>query len=106
MVQSNPLIDRHRAALQSLCREYGVTRLELFGSATTAAFDPDRSDLDFIVEFPPDYDYGPWLTRFFEFQEHLASLFRRSIDLIMAGAIRKPRFIQSVNETRQLLYAA
>ena len=102
----NPLIERHRDAIRELCRDYGIARLELFGSAATDAFDADRSDVDFIVEYPPDYDFGPWLARHFAFQERLEALLGRPVDLVMAGAIRKPRFIQSVNETRQVLYAA
>ena len=53
----NPLIEQHLDAIRALCREYGVARLEVFGSAATGAFDPDRSAVDFIVEYPADY--GP-----------------------------------------------
>ena len=59
----NPRIARHHAGIIALCREYGVARLELFGSGATDAFDPARSDVDFIVAYPPDYDFGPWLGR-------------------------------------------
>jgi predicted nucleotidyltransferase len=45
----HPLIEEHLEEIRALCREFGVSRLELFGSAATDAFDPDRSDIDFIV---------------------------------------------------------
>lgn len=106
MTQSNPLIEAHRPAILELCRKYGVTKLELFGSAATDAFDPECSDIDFIVEYPPDYDFGLWMMRFFEFRDRLAALLDRPVDLVMAGAMRKPWFIESANQTRQLLYAA
>ena len=48
----NPLVEQHLEAIRALCREYGVARLEVFGSAATEEFDPDRSDVDFIVEYP------------------------------------------------------
>jgi predicted nucleotidyltransferase len=102
----NLLVEQHLDAIRALCREFGVARLELFGSAATADFDPDRSDVDFIVEYPPDYDFGLWLTRYFELQERLSALLGRPVDLVMAGAMRKPRFIEAANETRRLLYAA
>ena len=89
-----------------LCPQYSVLRLELFGSAATGDFDPEQSDIDFLVEYPPDYDLGPWAARHFELQERLAQLLGRRVDLVMASALRKPRFIESVNQTRQLLYAA
>jgi hypothetical protein len=54
-----PLIEEHLAEIGLLCREFGVMRLELFGSAATEAFDPARSDIDFIVEYAPDTSLGP-----------------------------------------------
>ena len=102
----NPVIEHHLEAIRALCREYGVVRLELFGSAATDEFDPDRSDVDFIIEYPPDYEFGPWLTRYFDLQERLEALLGRSVDLVMVGAMRNPYFIRSANESRQLLYAA
>jgi predicted nucleotidyltransferase len=47
-------IDSKREALAALCRRFGVTRLEVFGSAARGAgFDPKRSDADFLVTFAP-----------------------------------------------------
>ena len=38
----------------ALCRRFDVARLEIFGSAARAAdCNPDASDLDLLVEFPP-----------------------------------------------------
>lgn len=99
----HPLIEEHQEAIRALCREFGVSRLELFGSAATDAFDPERSDVDFIVHYPDDYDYGPWLARYFELRDRLQTLLGRPVDLVMASAIRKPRFIQAANETRQVM---
>lgn len=100
------LIEQHLDAIRALCREFGVTRLEVFGSIMTTHFDPDRSDIDFIVEYPPDYEFGLWLTRYFDLKERLEALLGRPVDLIMAGAMRNPYFIRSANESRRLLYAA
>jgi predicted nucleotidyltransferase len=101
----NSVIAEHLEAIRALCREYGVARLEVFGSVCTPEFDPERSDVDFIVDYPPDYDFGPWLTRFFELQDALANLLGRKVDLIMKRAMQKKYFILSANETRQLIYA-
>ena len=102
----NPVIAEHLEGIRALCREFGVLRLEAFGSVCTPDFDPECSDVDFLVEYPPDYDFGPWLTRYFALGEALASLLRHKVDLVMTSAMRKKYFIQSANETRQLLYAA
>lgn len=46
-------IEEERDQLAKLCRQHGVRRLALFGSALGEDFDPERSDLDFLVEFQP-----------------------------------------------------
>ena len=102
----NPIIAEHLESIRVLCREFGVARLEVFGSVCTPDFDPERSDVDFLVEYPTDYDFGPWATRFLALQEALANLLGRKVDLIFSRAVRKKYFLQSVNQTRQLLYAA
>jgi len=100
------ITDQHRASIEALCRRYGVLKLEIFGSAATEKFDPERSDVDLIVEYAPNIDLGPWLKDYFELRDQLAELFGRSVDLVMAGAIRNPFFAREVNRTRKLLYAA
>ncbi len=104
--QLHSLVSSKLEAIQDLCREFGVARLEVFGSAATDDFDPARSDVDFIVTYLPDYDFGPVLMRYFELKERLEALLGRSVDLVMASAMRKPHFIEAANETRQVLYAA
>jgi predicted nucleotidyltransferase len=101
-----PLIEERRQELIAVCREFGLERLELFGSASNGDFDPERSDLDFLVTYPADYDMGPWLKRHFELKDRLSELFGRRVDLIEAGAPRNPFVVQSIEQTKQLLYAA
>ena len=101
-----PLIEQHLDAIRDLCREFDVVRLEVFGSAATGDFDPDRSDIDFLVEYAPETDLGPWMKRYFDLKERLEQLLGRPVDLVMVGALRNPYFIRSVNETRRVLYAA
>ena len=100
------LIEGNRAIVQDLCRRYGVRRLELFGSAATDAFDPNRSDLDFLVEFLPEQQLGPWLRHYFEFQSELERLFERPVDLVLSAAVRSRYFQSELDRTRTVLYAA
>jgi uncharacterized protein len=37
--------------MRALCRRFHVRRLDVFGSAARGDFDPEHSDVDFIVEF-------------------------------------------------------
>src|SRR5215211_7126149 len=99
----NPVIAEHLEAIRALCREFGVARLEVFGSVCTPDFDPERSDVDFLIEYPPDYDFGLWLTRYFALKDRLETLIDRSVDLIMIGAPRNRYSAQSIDETRQLI---
>jgi predicted nucleotidyltransferase len=112
MGQSTPtnqipaMIDERRVELEVICRRHGVARLELFGSALTGSFDPQTSDLDFLVEFLPEHDLGPWMKDFFDLIDDLQELFGRKVDLVFGSGIRNPYLKRNINATRTLLYAA
>ena len=96
-----------RTELATLCARSGVDRLEVFGSAASGeGFDPQTSDLDFIVEFRADQDIGPWLQNYFAFRDALSELFGYPVDLVMNSAMKNPYFIREANRTRRLLYGA
>ncbi|WP_084500801.1 nucleotidyltransferase family protein [Actinomyces slackii] len=90
--------------LASVCQEHGVARLRLFGSATTECFDPDQSDLDFLVDFLPDR--RDRLADYLGLQADLSRLTGRSVDLVIADAVRNPYFRASALATAEDVYAA
>ena len=96
---------KHQVQIIALCAQYGVARLELFGSATGAAFDPLHSDYDFLVEFTAS-DQPGYLDRYMGFQDALTELLGRPVDLVVERAIHNPYFRAAINKSRQLLYAA
>jgi uncharacterized protein len=101
----HPIVEEQRGELIRLCERFGVRRLELFGSAAGGRFDSSRSDVDFLVEFasaPPRV----LSDRYFGLLEALGSLFERPIDLVMTAAIKNPFFVQAIETSRTLLYAA
>jgi uncharacterized protein len=102
----HPIVADNLEAIRALAKDYGVLRLEVFGSVCTDEFDSETSDVDFLVEYPEDYEFGPWLGRYFDLKEALEALLGRSVDLVMSGAPKNTYFIQSMNQTRQTLYAA
>jgi predicted nucleotidyltransferase len=104
-MNASAVLDEKREALDALCVQYCVRRLDLFGSATGGAFDPITSDLDFLVEFG-DPEEQNRADQYFGFLEALETLFGRSVDLVQPSAIRNPYFARKVEETRVLLYAA
>ena len=100
------LIEKNRAALDRLCEQYRVRRLELFGSALTDdRFDDADSDMDFLVEFLP-LEPGQRADAYFGLLEALEALFQRSVDLVVTKAIKNPYFLQAIDRERELLYAA
>ena len=100
------LIEKNRAALDRLCEQYRVRRLELFGSALTDdRFDDADSDMDFLVEFLP-LETGQRADAYFGLLEALEALFQRSVDLVVTKAIKNPYFLQAIDRERELLYAA
>ena len=100
------IIEQHLAAIRALCRDYGVTRLEVFGSVCTPAFDPGRSDIDFLVTYPPDYDFGPWLGRLQDLEADMARLLGRDVDLVMVSALDNTWFRREADKTRQVIFDA
>ena len=98
------VLDLPRDEVERLCRQFGVTRLAVFGSAVTEAFDPERSDLDVLVEFADDVP--DLFDAYFGLREGLEVLADRSVDLVMASAVRNPYVARSIAETQLDLYAA
>ena len=99
-----PLVADNKDAIVALCRQYGVCRLALFGSAAKGTFDPGKSDLDFVLEFA---DYGPGVAgRFIAFADALEALFERSVDLVFETKLTDPGFRLEVLSTQEVLFDA
>jgi len=101
------LLADQRAALEELCRRYGVVRLEVFGSATRPDdFNPARSDVDLLVEFvSPSLEYR----NFGDLQQALEALLERRVDLVERKAVEESRNHirrDSILSAAELLYAA
>jgi predicted nucleotidyltransferase len=95
-----------RPQIAALCSRFQVRRLDVFGSAVSAQrFAPEHSDVDFLVAFNAPSP-GTYADQFFGLQEALSALLHRPVDLVVERAIRNPYFRQSVQATRELLYAA
>ena len=100
-----PLIDQNREKIAELCRYHHVKRLSVFGSAVRDDFDPESSDLDFLVEFEP-IPVGGLARTYFSLANALSELFHRKVDLVQPAAIKNPYFMRSVEASQEPLYAA
>ena len=100
------LIEQHRDAIAGLCRRHRVARLEVFGSGARAVdFDPERSDIDFLVQFEAVGD-APSLRQFFSLRDELTALLGRPVDLVMPDSLANPFIKADVDRTREPVYAA
>ena len=101
----HPAIAQHRSAIAAICQRFHVHRLEVFGSAARAEdFNPDSSDVDFLVEFAADAVIG--LHDFFGAKTALEHLLGRTVDLVEPGAVRNPYVLASINRNREVVDAA
>jgi predicted nucleotidyltransferase len=98
------LVADRKEEIVALCKKHGIVRLELFGSASTGKFDPEKSDLDFIYDLGA-YDPGV-ARRFFDFANDLESLFGCRVDLLKYGPIKNPYLKISIDRSRELIYVA
>jgi len=102
---ARPLLE-HREALARVCREHGVERLEVFGSAADGRFDPGRSDFDFIVRLMPAAPglQGSVGRRFVGFSDAMEALLCRPVDLMTDKPIRNPYLRRTVEASRRVIY--
>ncbi|HWF44935.1 MAG TPA: nucleotidyltransferase family protein [Candidatus Kapabacteria bacterium] len=93
----NLTVDRGR--LESLCREYHVKRLAVFGSVLKGHDKPD-SDLDLLVEFEAGKTPG---FAYFHLQDELSLLFGQTVDLNTPAFLSR-YFRDEVVRTAQNVY--
>jgi hypothetical protein len=79
--------------------------MDVFGSILTDDFDPDRSDVDVVVEFDPAAP-GSALRRYFDFKEHLEALLQRPVDIVELGGMEESRLKRIIERTKVPVYAA
>ncbi len=80
-----------------------MRRLEVFGSAVDGTSDPERSDLDFLVE-SEELKPGQYADAYFGLLEDLVRRFGRNIDLVEPIAMPDPYFVRRVKESRMDVY--
>ena len=99
------ILANHISDIHDICRRYHVKSLWAIGSVLTENFRPD-SDLDFLYELDQaSIPAGHYLKCLDGLIAGLLALFSgREIDLIHYPDLRNPYFIQSIEDTKTLLY--
>ncbi|MCK4663840.1 MAG: nucleotidyltransferase domain-containing protein [Bacteroidales bacterium] len=88
--------------IRTLCISHNVKTLFAFGSVCTDNFN-DSSDIDLLISFNP-MDYGDYADNYFSVADKFEEIFDRHVDLVTDKSLSNPFFIDSVNQTKTLLY--
>ncbi|MBN2652648.1 MAG: nucleotidyltransferase domain-containing protein [Spirochaetales bacterium] len=98
----NKLLLSNKTELLSLCKQFKVKSLYVFGSILTENFSQE-SDIDFIVSFEeiPEIEYSDF---YFGLKENLEKILKRPVDLIIEETITNPYLFSEYQETREKLY--
>ena len=102
-MKMNPFFEKSKEELNLLCQKYKLKKLYVFGSAITDRFS-DKSDIDLLISFDDNLTVEEYTDNYFALHYKLRELFNREIDIITERSLSNPYFIESVNETKMLIY--
>ena len=100
----NQVITDNIDQLKNLCEAHDIKEMFVFGSACTEKFS-DQSDIDILISFN-DISIEKYTDNYFDLHYKLEELFKRKVDLMTENSLSNPYLIESIEETKQLLYAA
>ncbi len=94
----------YQAPLETMCRQFHVRRLEVFGSAAQQDLE-DCHDVDLLVEFD-DAVVPHRFDTYFELRRALEALFGKPVDLLEPEGLDNPFLTREINALRRTLYVA
>lgn len=98
-------VDEQQEEIAAACRQYGIERLFIFGSAIRDDFRPGDSDIDLLVEFGP-IDVANKFHAYLDAREAFRRIFNADVDLVMRGAVKNQIIAKEIDRTKKLIYAA
>ena len=96
-------ISTRRKDFEALCQKHQVKYLYAFGSSVTDRFDPEKSDIDLLVEIDDNnpLERGEKLISLWDLLE---SFFHRKVDLLTESSVKNPYLRKSIDSTKVLIY--
>jgi len=98
-------VDEQQDEIAAACRQFGIERLFLFGSAIREDYRPGESDIDLLVEFGP-IDVTKKFHVYLDAREAFRRIFNADVDLVMRGAVKNTVIAKEIDRTKKLIYAA
>ncbi len=99
------ILEKKIKDLKNICISLNVKKLYAFGSVISNKFRKD-SDIDFLISFADNLSIEQYTDNYFALQYKLRELFNREIDIVTERTLSNPYFIESINETKELIYEA
>lgn len=99
-----PIVQNKMIEIVALCEMYRVKSLYAFGSVCNDKFNP-KSDIDLLISFNT-MDYADYADAYFTLADKFEELFQRPVDLITDKSLSNPYFIDSLNQTKTLIYGS
>ena len=96
------VLDKNLEDIRLLCTMYRVECMYLFGSATNSSFN-NSSDIDLLVRFK-NMDLSEYFDNYMGFKNRLENILGRNVDLIEEQTLRNPILINSINNSKKLIY--
>ena len=99
------IIEKSKEDLKRICQMLKIKRLYVFGSVVSDKF-TENSDIDFLISFADNLPVEEYTDNYFSLHYKLKELFKREIDIVTERTLSNPYFIESINETKELIYEA
>lgn len=95
------VVEEHLAEIEEICQDLRVQWLDLAGSAVRDDFDPERSDVDVLVQFKGN---DHLFDRYFALKARLEESLGRKVDVIQPRAVKNPYVWQTLERDRRRIY--
>ena len=102
---SDSLAQAQLDAIAAACKRHHVARLHAFGSVLRSDYRPGESDIDLLVEFQP-LEAASLYKAYFALLNDLRQELTSQVDLVMAEAVNNPYVKQSIEASKEEIYAA
>ena len=101
-IKTMNLVEQNKTTIDNLCKNHGVEKLYLFGSAASGNL-KSASDIDLLVRFG-NVDLYNYFDNYLDFKTEMEKLLNRTVDLVEEQTIKNPVLKLSIDRNKKLIY--